>query len=441
VRPLCGVLVFFVCLTLTGQAQDRTVPVGNGSISGRIVTSASQPIRDATVALGLADDTEPLRWQAWWAGATDADGVYQFHNLPAGRFTVITVKDGFAGWKSVPTAASAPMAAGRQIPAIAFAPAASRSTIELAPGGHASEANLTLYRPSAISGRALGLDGSPAANIPVALYTADTTGAIVDSRGGWRTEASGAYSIDDVQPGTYYVGVLQQGRLQDIDPGALIEVTITEGVSMTNIDVPVLQDRGPSITGRITDATGRVPRITLFEYGTAGTNHRGMLSSFGSDGTFEISDRDIKPGPVTLMVRGDTDEGPAVALRTIAVADGPNDVEVVVGKPGAIRGRVSMAGGAPLTAVNARLALVRSGFQPLGESDQIIDIAPDGWFDATNLIGEYKLRVDEPAHWTVTSVRRRGIRVANDRLTVGNGATLDDIEIVVGPPARPRSAN
>ena len=100
-----------------------------------------------------------------------------------------------------------------------------------------------------------------------------------------------------------------------------------------------------------------------------------------------------------------------------------------------------MAGGAPLTAVSARLALVRSGFQPLGESDQIIDLAPDGWFEATNLIGEYELRVDAPAQWTVTSVRRRGIRVARDRLTVGNGDTLDDIEIVIGPPVRPRSAN
>jgi hypothetical protein len=75
---------------------------------------------------------------------------------------------------------------------------------------------------------------------------------------------------------------------------------------------------------------------------------------------------------------------------------------------------------------------MRRGFQPLGESDRIIEIAPDGWLEAPNVIGEYGLRVDEPAQWTVKSVRRRGMRVANDALIVGNGETLDDVEIVIG---------
>jgi hypothetical protein len=417
------------------------VPTGDGSISGRIVTTSSEPVRDATVALGLAVDNDPLKWQAWWAGTTDADGIYQFHGLPPGRFTVIAVKERFAGWKSMPTAAPAPIAAGRQAPAIAFAMAASRFTIELVPGGHASEVNLTFYRPATLSGRALRADGSPAANVPVTLYTRDDAGAIVGNRGGRVTDVNGRYSIDDIRPGTYYVGLLQQGRLQDIDPGTLIAVTIAEGVSVPNVDVTVLAERAISIRGRITDATGRVPRMLQLQYGTPGASHRGMLSSFGPDGTFEIADRGLQPGQVTLMVRGDTDEGPMVALQTVAVVDGPNEVDVIVGKPGEIRGRVSMPGGAPLTAVNARLALVRNGFQPLGESDRIIDIAPDGWFEATHVIGEYTLRVDVPAQWTIKSVRRRGIRVANDRLIVGNGDTLDNVEIVIGAPAPPRSAN
>jgi len=439
-RLLCRVLVFSTVLSLTGQAQGQSAPAGTGSISGRIVTSASEPVRDATVALGLALDSDPSTWQAWWSATTDADGVYRFNNLPAGRFTVIAVKDGFAGWKSVPTAAPAPMAAGRQVPAVALAMSASRSTIELVPGGHASEVNLTFYKPATIAGRALCADGSPAANVPVMLYTSDGAGAIVDGRGSRPTDVSGRYSIDDVRPGTYYVGVLQARRLQDVDPGALIAVTVAEGGSVT-IDVAVVAEREVSIRGRIADAAGRVPRMLQVEYGTPGTSHRGLLSSFGPDGTFEIADRGLQPGPVTLMVRGDTDEGPVVALTTIAIVDGPNEVDVVLGKAGAIRGRVTMADGAPLTSVNARLSLVRSGFQPLGESDRIIDVAPDGWFDETGVIGEYALRVDEPSQWTVTSVRRRGLRVANNRLIVGNGDTLDDIEIVVGPAVPPRSGH
>ena len=438
VRLLCRVLACSIVLTLTDQALGQNVPAGNGSISGRIVTSASDPVQNATVALGFVLDSDPSAWQAWWAATTDADGIYQFDRLPAGRFTVIAVKDGFAGWKSIPAAAPAPIAAGRQVPPVALATSASRSTIELVPGGHASEVNLTFYKSATVSGRALHADGSPAPNVAVTLYTSDGAGAIVDGRGSRPTDPNGRYSIDDVRPGSYYVGVVQARRLQDVDPGALIAVTVAEGSSVT-VDVAVLGERAISVRGRIADATGRVPRTLQLEYGTLGTSHRGLLSSFGPDGTFEIVDRGLQPGPVTLMARGDTDEGPVVALTTTGIVDGPNEVDVVLGKPGEIRGRVSMAGGAPPTAVSIKLALVRSGFQPLGESDRIIDIAPDGWFEATDVIGEYALRVDEPAQWTVTSVRHRGLRVANERLIVGNGDTLDDIEIIIGP--RKRSAN
>lgn len=78
-----------------------------------------------------------------------------------------------------------------------------------------------------------------------------------------------------------------------------------------------------------------------------------------------------------------------------------------------------MDGGVPLGAIGARLAFVREGFTPLGASDDVIEIAPDGWLEADDLIGEYRVRVDEPQRWTVT-VRRRSLRVTNDRLVIRN---------------------
>ena len=431
-RPLCRVFVFVALLTLTGRAQAPDQPAGDGRVSGRVLTSASKPVSDAIVAVALTGDEGPFAWQVWWAGRTDADGFYQFDALPPGRFTVVAVKDGFAGWKSIPTAAPAPIVAGGRVPALALAVDASRATIELVPGGHAAEVNLTMYRPATISGRALRLDDSPAENARVMLYTANDAGVIIGSRGGRPTDGNGRYSFDDLQPGTYYAGIARPERLEDIDPTALVAVTVAEGGSARHVDLPVFAERRLSIRGRIADAGGRMPRMLQFEYGTSGTTHRGLLSTFGPDGTFELVDRDIQPGLVTLMVRGDTEDGQMVSLQTVPVVDGPNDIDIVVGKPGAIRGRVSMPGG--LSAIGPALALVRTGFQPLGESDQIIDIAPDGWFEAADVIGEYRLRVSQPPRWTVKSVRRRGIRLANDTLIVGNGDTLDDVEVVIGPP-------
>ena len=49
-------------------------------------------------------------------------------------------------------------------------------------------------------------------------------------------------------------------------------------------------------------------------------------------------------------------------------------------------------------------------FTPLGASDDVIEVAPDGWFEAGSLIGDYRARVDEPQRWTVKAVRLIGPR-------------------------------
>jgi hypothetical protein len=79
-----------------------------------------------------------------------------------------------------------------------------------------------------------------------------------------------------------------------------------------------------------------------------------------------------------------------------------------------------------------RLTLVREGFSPFGAFDDVIEIAPDGSFETGNLIGEYRVRVDEPQQWTVRAVHRSRIRVANDRLAIRSAEILDELEILIG---------
>jgi hypothetical protein len=63
VRLLRGVVVLSTLLTVTGFAQAPAAPSGSASISGRILTSSSQPIAGATVVLGLFAD-DPLNPKA-----------------------------------------------------------------------------------------------------------------------------------------------------------------------------------------------------------------------------------------------------------------------------------------------------------------------------------------------------------------------------------------
>jgi len=432
VRRLCGGLVLLLLVALTGHAQAPSVPTGEGRISGRILSSMSAPIADATVLLALNDTGVPFESRAWWIATSDQNGLYQFADLPSGRFILVAVRSGYVGWESIPTAAPAPMVASQRVPALVLAMSAPRFAIDLIPGGRATEINLMLHKPASISERAVRPDGSPAVNERVMLYTADETGALTGSRGGVLT-ANGGYSFNDLRPGTYSLGLAQPGRFQDIDRTALTSVTVTEGMSLRNVDVSIVTDGVVSVAGRVVDALGQVPRTLQLEYSVPGATHRGLLSVLSPDGRFQIRDGGIVPGPLTIMARGENEDGPVVGLVTLTTIDGPKEVEIVVGEPGGLRGRVSMDGAVPLTGLGARLALVREGFTPLGSSDDVFEIGPDGWLEASNLIGEYRVRVEEPQRWTLKAVRRSGTRVANDRLVIRNAEILDELEILIGP--------
>jgi hypothetical protein len=385
------------------------------------------------VLLGLNETGTPFESTAWWAATSDVSGVYRFDGLPAGPFILIAAKNGYAGWASIPSGAPAPMVLGRSFPALALAATAPRLSIDLVLGGRAPEANLTLHRPASISGRLMRPDGSPDLKEGVVLYTADEAGALAIIRG-MLTEANGSYAFGDLPPAVYYLGRSQTGlRLQDIDRAALTSVTVTEGVVVRNADVSIGTDGAFSITGRIVDTSGPVPRALQIEYGVPGATHRGLLSTLSPDGRFQIRDRAIVPGPLTIVGRGENDDGPLIGVLTLIAIDGPNDVEVIVGAPGGVRGRVSMDGGAVPAVGAVRLALVRDGFTPLGASDDVIEVAPDGWFEAGNLIGDYRVRVAEPRGWTVKAVRREGRRVATDRLAIRNAEILEEVEILLGP--------
>ena len=118
VRSLCGALVFLLLVALSGHAQSPDPPTGGGRISGRMLTSTSEPIPDATVLLGLNDTGVAFESSAWWVAMSDHNGLCQFADLPAGPFILIAAKQGYAGWGSIPTAVPAPIVASRPVPGI-----------------------------------------------------------------------------------------------------------------------------------------------------------------------------------------------------------------------------------------------------------------------------------------------------------------------------------
>src|SRR5688572_20402724 len=71
-----------------GAAAPQT---GTGKIRGRVLAQGGAPLRRAQLSLTMTEGGPQFRR----AAITDAEGRYEFVDLPAGRFTVTAIKTGY----------------------------------------------------------------------------------------------------------------------------------------------------------------------------------------------------------------------------------------------------------------------------------------------------------------------------------------------------------
>ncbi len=154
---------------------------GTASLAGSVVDAAGTGL--AGVEVRISEDAGA----GFFVRRTDADGRFGATGLPAGRFVVTAVADGF-----LPSSYGA-MAHGQ--PGV---------PIRLAAGGRAGDVRITLERPASIAGRVANEEGEP---VPGAVHAmaASWTGTDRSLRrmATARTGADGRYTISGLTPGSY----------------------------------------------------------------------------------------------------------------------------------------------------------------------------------------------------------------------------------------------
>lgn len=404
----CGVsavALLAVCLlTVDVVSQGPPVSIGNGRISGRVLSSSSEAIVGATVMLTLSPRGGTAA--ASWTTTTGADGAYEFEALPEGHYALGARKPG-----DVRTTVSLQSFddGNRQI--------------DLQRNAHASQIDLVLRMAGSISGRIFAADGTALAGVRVMLHMRRTNGGSLWIGSSIETDALGRYRLADAPLGTYLIG---------LQPNAGTLVTVGEGAALEDVDVHDLPP--PSVVtlkGQAVDETGAVPGNLRIEYGTPGSSYQGLYSVRDPAGSFTITDNRIPPGPVAVFASGETDRGSVMDLVLIQAVEGTNHLDLIVGTPGALRGRVVLERGAlPLQSV--QLALVPLGLTPLGVSERVVAVTPAGWFEADGLIGEHRLELrDSRPGWTIATIRRNGQRL--NSVVLSRGELLDDLEVVIAP--------
>lgn len=166
-----------------------TAVVATARISGRVTSvDGGRPVSRARVMITAGNDLPGGR-----AMLTDESGVFDFTDLPAGRYTVTASK---AGYVSISYGQRRPLQAG--------------TPLQLAEGQQVRNLDLRLPRGSAITGHVFDENGDPlpGSTVRVLMYRYAQGNRQLVPSGTAQTDDRGEYRVWGLNPGEYYVSAV-----------------------------------------------------------------------------------------------------------------------------------------------------------------------------------------------------------------------------------------
>jgi hypothetical protein len=452
-----------------GPGGPRQFKTGTGRIRGRVLTSdGAGPIRRAQVRIS-GPDVAPK------AALTDAEGRFEFRELPAGRFTIQASKSGFV---SVQYGQSRPFEQGKPI--------------ELADKQSLDNADISMPHGGVIAGRIVDEFGDALPDVGVTamrLTWSNGRRRLVPSPGRIaQTNDLGQFRIYGLPPGDYYVSAsLRGGALEMMEmeltmvggapaaagptastpksgyastyyPGTpnaseAQKITVGAGQEAANADFSLAPVRLARVTGIVLGADGKPLEGATISVVPAARDLAGLLLGTSNarstkDGSFTLNS--VPPGEYilqarTLQVISSTQGDSVMFLRatiggngdsefgSTPLSIGSEDVSNVVlstAKGGTATGHVTLDGPKPpnlssiritSAAVDADGPSLGGGFGPLKE---------DGSFELKGLAGQRMIRLaSAPPGWIVKSVKLNGNDITDTGADFKPGETTSGLEV------------
>jgi len=484
---LCGLVVLGVSLlTSTARAQERQIFIagpgevagqmpgmpgsrpaktGSGRILGRIVSAETgTPLRRAQVRISGPDIGSK-------AALSDAQGRYEFKDLPAGRFNLSASK---AGYVNIQYGQNRPYESGRPI--------------ELAEKQVVDKADISMPRGSVISGRIVDEFGEPVADAMVSAMRQTWMGGrrrFVPAGRPGQTNDLGQFRMYGLPPGEYFVSAtLRNAEVMMFDlmgaqggptgsaptsgyaptyfpgtasPTEAQKVTLVAGQEAQQTDFALLPVRLSRVSGIVMSSDGKpvenamVNLVPLSRTGDIGMMMMATSSRTTKDGQFTVNG--VAPGEYTLNARsmrittsdgGDFmftariggpggDDAEFAAMPLAVAGEDLANVMVVTAKGATAVGRLTFDGGSKpvLTGVrvNAAPADMSDGPMMMGGSNAAAKA--DGTFELKGLAGQRLIRVANlPAGWMLKSVQLNGKDITDTGAEFKAGEQVTNLEVV-----------
>jgi protocatechuate 3,4-dioxygenase beta subunit len=451
----------------------RQMKTGTARIKGRIVVAETgAPVRRAQVRLSGGEILPKTV-------STDNEGAYEFHDLPAGRYTISATKSGYV---NVSYGQTRPFESPKQL--------------DLTDGQTLDKADITMPRGSVISGRIIDEFGEPVADAQVSAMRSTWSNGKRRLQSAGRTATTndlGQYRIYGLPPGDYFVSATLRGSQEMMVmemavaairtsisepetprsgyaptyyPGTpngneAQKLTLAVGQEAQNADFGLVPVRLSKVSGTVIGSEGRplegvmisaTPRTAtanpiVFPSGSAARTDR--------NGNFTMNS--VAPGEYTLTARtmgivtsgGDGDRMVFTMTRTMGPGgDGQsefgsvplsvsgedmNNVMIVTSKGTSASGRIIYEGGSKPTSNTLRVSAATIDAEgPTGLLGGSSSVSEEGTFEIKGLAGQRIFRVSNiPAGWVLKSVRLSGTDITDTGIDIKPNDPVTGLEVVL----------
>jgi hypothetical protein len=433
-------LALVVALQVVQPQPATQAAPGTAILRGHVFAAdTGQPLRKAQVRI-FGNDIRENR-----TTTTDENGVYEFKELRAGRYTISASKGSYVS-----------VSYGQQRPTDAPKP------LDILDSQLVERVDLSLPRGSVIRGRVVDEFGEPAPEVQIATERYQFVQGqrrLVPSGRTVTTNDIGEFRLFGIAPGQYYLsatwrnpnGVNPNASATDRTayaplyfPGTMNvneaqRMTLAAGQELADVVMVLKPIRASRVSGTALGADGKpfTPGMIM----VAQTNVGFGMAMTGTtqirpDGSFTVTG--LAPGTYTLRVQrmGPPGEGPETAMATVTTTgEDISNVTLIAAKPSLLTGRVIV----DPSAVAALPRVLTIGVQPAefigipAPPPPPTRVADDFTFEIKSPPGRMRLTLGgmgpPPSGWTVRSVRVNSVDVTDTGIDFKPNEDVSGVEL------------